>query len=583
MQIYADNLDLTRARIRGEGEIRITANNLLSSSNTVIDCQNMSYILGSSNGNLRVANLANTTVPRLKGEIYAWSAAWQNQLEIITTNYTVDTNGAVLTPITNSASLQMHCLMFDSTVLAGELPVLVHDFRTHSTNVIVDDSMNIVESLLVDGASLTLNGDITLTNYTVVNLIGIVQRVEVPGFVWTNAPNVAHFTNTGRFSMPQEAHFGDDRAVPYADFVNSGSIEAYAINLKADRFQNSGNLRSFAGMLFAGGDGLLESGQSLSGNETIFDCQTVKLNQYALSANGTLNLTVRGALYDSGANAANTINLQDGIVMNTKPQYGDLLGTTIQCRAPDFAQVDHVWASIDHGTNVVGYSDNVAVGRLRLGPVGGGWPLLYFSPVGATNAIYVDMLDLSILGVGWQDYLEIAPGMKIYYAAATLGFSVPAPYSPEEYLDGQMGGRLVWVRDFAGPNSSVDVVSSGVTVAMNRALRDSRMIDSDEDGIPNYSDPLPLDRSGTSGAGGSGVTTSLVNLSGTGKKAFSITWTAAANRIYQLDYRTNLAQGQWMPLTRLTNNLALPHSVTVWDSNAPANAPQRFYRLGLLP
>ncbi len=124
---------------------------------------------------------------------------------------------------------------------------------------------------------------------------------------------------------------------------------------------------------------------------------------------------------------------------------------------------------------------------------------------------------------------------------------------------------------------------NGATVTMNRALRDSHLIDSDQDGIPNYVDEFPLGGSGSAGSGGgSGVLPSLVN-PGNGTRTFSITWTAMPNAVYQIDYRTNLAVGQWQFLTLFTNTQGIARSVMVSDVNIPANAPQRFYRLGLRP
>ena len=50
VQITAENLDLRNTRIRGEGEVTIKANHLLSSAGAAVDCENLSYNLGSTNG-----------------------------------------------------------------------------------------------------------------------------------------------------------------------------------------------------------------------------------------------------------------------------------------------------------------------------------------------------------------------------------------------------------------------------------------------------------------------------------------------------------------------------------------------------
>jgi hypothetical protein len=195
----------------------------------------------------------------------------------------------------------------------------------------------------------------------------------------------------------------------------------------------------------------------------------------------------------------------------------------------------------------------------------------------------VDQLDITALGQNYQDYLDIAPDFMLYYASAKVGFTPPGNLTPEEYLNTQFGGRLQWVKDYAGPNSSVDVVSNGVSVIMNRALRDSRVIDSDNDGLPNYFDSYPLGGSGTASGSNTLVVANLVNTGTIGTRAFAITWSAVPNSVYQIDYRNNLMTGVWEKLTLFTNAAGMTRTVTVYDTNAPALAPQRFYRVGLLP
>ena len=98
-------------------------------------------------------------------------------------------------------------------------------------------------------------------------------------------------------------------------------------------------------------------------------------------------------------------------------------------------------------------------------------PLFFFAGLGGGNALYVDVLDLSNL-LDYQNELQINPDLVIYFAAAKLAFTPPftngVPQQTEEYLDGQFEGRLRWVRDFAGPNSSIAVVSNGVSILVNR-------------------------------------------------------------------------------------------------------------------
>jgi len=123
---------------------------------------------------------------------------------------------------------------------------------------------------------------------------------------------------------------------------------------------------------------------------------------------------------------------------------------------------------------------------------------LEFDGVSASgNALYVDFLDLEgkVLDAFNSDdlgsILGIGPGFVIYFADSNV--------SAEE-LDGQLGGQVKWVREFAGPNSSVDVLLlNGQTVKMNRSLRNSTDIDTDGDGVANAFDFYPLDAAAWNG------------------------------------------------------------------------------------
>ena len=586
VEIIGDSVNLSRARIRGEGYIKINAKHVVSTDFTALDCQSLSLTLGSTNGNLTVANLAKQNTARTRGYLYAWSALWNNSQTVLTDNYVVSTNdaGENVTnnvPITNTVAIAMHCLMLDARRLLDQIPVLVYDLNTHGQNVQLNDNMTVAESFFVDATNLTVNGNVVLTNFYYQNSLGQTRIVGVPDWSHTNAPNLALLTNNGSLTVSNQVHFGDDTARPYLAFVNKGTVNGDSITLNSDYFQNSGALSAESTLSIKGKDGALTGGSSVSGNGTTISCGTLKLNGYLLSANGVLELNVTNALFDAGGGSGNALTLLNGIRQDRKPASGDLLGTEINTKADNYAEVQHVWAAENRGAVAAGYQNNSAVGKLVCS-VGTGAPLLSFSGLGANNALYVDQLDLTALGQNYQAYLDIAPDFMLYYASAKVGFTPPGNLTPEEYLNNQFDGRLQWVKDFAGPNSSVDVVSNGVSIIMNRALRDSRVIDSDNDGLPNYFDSYPLGGSGTVSGTNTLVGANLVNTGTAGTHAFAITWSAAPNSVYQIDYRSNLMAGVWEKLTLFTNAAGMTRTVTVYDTNAPAMAPQRFYRVGLM-
>jgi hypothetical protein len=223
--------------------------------------------------------------------------------------------------------------------------------------------------------------------------------------------------------------------------------------------------------------------------------------------------------------------------------------------------------------------NNAAIGKLKLTSSSQD-PTFVFSGAGipdVTNGLYVDLLDLGDLANNYNNWIQINPDLVIYYAAARVGFIPPftngVAQSPEEYLDGQFGGHLRWVRNFAGPNSSVDVVVSGRTVKVNKALRESKLIDSDGDGIPNYYDSTPF---------GAGVQPTIA-LSKLPPEAVAISWEASPNTIYRVDAVNQFLSTNWQTLLWYTNSSATNRKVSFDDTNAPRGRLQRYYRVGVVP
>src|SRR5205823_103712 len=254
----------------------------------------------------------------------------------------------------------------------------------------------------------------------------------------------------------------------------------------------------------------------------------------------------------------------------------DLFGTTVQSTPATFALASHTWAASDGGASPAAFKDNAVIGRLVLNA--SPQSFLQFDAASANgNALYVDFLDLegpvqdafnsddlaSVIGIG--------PGFVIYFADSNVS---------AEKLDGQIDGRIQWVKDFAGPNSSVDVLRlNGQTVKMNRPLRFSTTIDSDGDGVANAFDFYPLDDAEWNGTlPGSGFWTGVsVNNAGA-SRTVSLSWNATLVSVYHLEYTTNLSSPSWQPLMSYTI-VAVPNGVvTILDQNLPPGETQRYYR-----
>jgi hypothetical protein len=515
--ISADNLNLDHTRIRGEGRIQITTPHLISSTNAVIDSENLSFDLGSRTEDLNVQSMVppNETVARFKGSVFAWSAMWSNQVTVIIENYAVsnifETNivdgvtnvvtniVTFLSPITNTLGVGYHTLMVDARNLTTVAPSYVFDLRTRSTDVTIDDSMTVIENLLIDGRSLTLNNSFRIPGfYPPSPLTGITPPIPfLRNWVGPNAPNLLHLTNNGSLSIENEGHFGDDRP-PYANVINNGQIAAFGLNVDSDYFENSGNISIEAGLFLRGGSAKLENGSSSATTITRFSYKELKFNNYQHNGGvGPVSFYVTNSLSDAGEGSGNVIQVRNGINLLIKPAIGDLLGTRIQSTALHGSLVTHAWAGENRGPTPAGFANNVAIGTLVLEQTNSN-AKFSFAGTGANKGLYVDLLDLSTFTTSQAllSQLQISPNLVIYYAAARLGFTPPTVNGvaqlPEEYLDGLFNGRLRWVPTYAGPNSGQPLLVNGQTIQVNKALFNSQLIDSDNDGIPNGSDPGSL-------------------------------------------------------------------------------------------
>ncbi|MCW5556069.1 MAG: hypothetical protein KIS67_28420 [Verrucomicrobiae bacterium] len=564
IKIQANSLDMLNARVRGSGYVEIDTKHLVRSAGAVVDCENVSFFLGSTNGPLRVQNLMKESVERVRGDVYAWSGTWSNSYVMEIENYEIDeeTGEATPAPLTNSVTVGLHVLILDGSSLFDELPVAIHKFETRGTNVVIsaNDNGTVIETFFVDGQSFTLQGNLSLDG----NLFH---------WVHTNAPNLQYFTNTGVLSIPGEAHFGDDGAAPYLAYVNAGRIQSGSLVIKSDYCEIAGTNAVNGPATIITPSAKFEGGRVTAGGDITLQGNVFKLNRAGLVSNRRLNLVVTGSIFDSGGGSSNSIVCLDGFHMQFKPASGDLLGTSVSSVAPSFARVEHFWAAEDRLATRDGFSDNVALGRLTLTP-GGFAPYAYaFAGTGPGKALYVDWLDLSQLS-DYQNQLEIDPSLVIYFAAATVAPTVTLPvnHTAEEFLDGQFEGRLRWVKDFAGPNSSVDVLVNGTqTIQVNRARRNSKLLDDDGDGVPNFFDFTPFD----------GVVLASIEPVAT-PAGVKISWMAAAGTVYHVEYQTNF-NAPWQKLLTTTYIAATNGICSVIDTNGTTGAGMRLYRVMYRP
>jgi hypothetical protein len=523
IQISAENnLDLSLAQISGQNYLSLLAPTQFNGSVGAHIASPYSDInLGVTNGLMSITNLMEPWVPTWSGGIQAWST----RFIVLSTNSTiVFSNG--LPVLTNSFAVSNDFrVLIVAAEAAATSPSEIQDLRLHcTTNLVISDVLNILRSVSIDAQNLTLttNGPNTASPDGELNMQLLPTTPTTPvnyAFVWANAfPNLQNLTNWGAVRMPNvnPVNMGSS-ASPYGAFINHGLISdygaiIYAANFESDGIFSNSVLGSFVlrsqtatltnGLLYAGGDVSITTGSLVTSN--VF-----------LQANRSLTLTATNLLTDRGStnllpivvtNANNWVvgsnSIGNGFSLPIKPVAGDLLGTTVTLFAPLNKKVVNTWAGGDLGISNAGYTNNVAIGRLVLDALGSAaGTQFYFSGTGASNAIYVDRLEL----LDYASYtnhnaggnlpaLVINTNLVIYYAdaiAAGAGFGGTSA-DVSRQLDHKNNDHLRWVPTYAGYFSSTNLVFAGVTNTVNAALAGDTFIDSNGNGIANAYDPTPF-------------------------------------------------------------------------------------------
>lgn len=550
IEVRAKELDLTRTRMRANTYLNVQADHLIASSNAVLDSVDLGFTLSSTNGMVNIQSLVKDQVVRLGGSLRAWSAVWTNQLGQLATNVIDDGMGGTTNEVvTNVVDIGYHIFVLDATAMQTLQPVQVVDFSCNSTNTVVTDNMNIVNSFHLGGTGLLVRGSLN-------TLSGVRNWLD------SDRPNLTYLTNEGGIFVENTAEFGIQNP-PYQRFQNSGSVDVASLRIRAIEFDNSGTLSSGANADIETTSGKIDGGSIFTGGDIAISGSGVKLRNSVLNPVGRLIFAMTDNLEDSGVESPNTWVAGRGFEIRTRPLSGDLLGTTIGLSTPIFQNVVSLSASENRGATVAGFSNNVAIGTLSL--TVGFEGLQTFAGVGTNNALYVDFLELdAAMLLDLEGTMAIAPNLVIYFADSN---------GPVEQMDGMFGGRLVWARDFAGPNSSVDIIlPNGQTIKVNRALRESLTIDSDGDGIPNGLDLSPFDHL---------VVASVSLVDQPVPRTVALSWKAAASSVYDVLYATGFDSTSWQTLMTYTNTAATDRPVTILDTNAAAASQQRFYRLRL--
>jgi hypothetical protein len=579
IEILGDEVNLDETRIRAESAVIIKANNLTSNRLAAVDAPLINVDLRSVQPALVISNLAPPIVRRLTGNLRAWSAMWQNEV------------ADVAALVTNTAFF--HVLIVENQLNSAQR-VSVNRFAARGTNVFVNDQLNIGQSFLVEGNSFHLTGGLNLPYG--INLGS------------NNLLNVRNFTNDGVINMVGAQFLGTDRPLSYSNYVNRGTNIAASHEIRTRNFESPGCILANGGAFILDaltatlvGNPLIESNYfttntfflfggiqrtsillntlTLQGAPKIQGVSEVRLSAHDLAVSnslinaGTLIMGVTNRLVDSGVGATNLWNVTGGFQFLRRPRTAsDLLGTYLRSTVRPLGQSSHTWAATNLGSSAAGFTNNLALGKLTLD--GGSNSLFRFSGVGASNALYVDFIELQDVPfdrllnaslTAFNALFAINPNLTIYFANANV---------PVGKLNGAANGRFRWVQTYTGPLSSTNITyPSGNTYTFNIALVTSNDLDSDGDGLVNSEDPTPVY------VAESAVLS--VSLAAAPQRCVELGWTALAYSSNFVEFKASAGAPSWLVLTNFKMG-GLTWPVSVMDP-VPTNGSSRVYRLRVDP
>jgi len=589
IQINASKeLNLSLANFSGLNYMSLTASNQFDgTTGAQIAAPYADINIGVTNGYLTVSNLTESSLPQWSGTVQCWSGRW---LALLTNmSVSVDPNTMVATTNTYTVTNDYRVLIV-GTQIAPTTASQVQNLCLHGTNsVVISDAFSILGSLFIDTRNLTLT----------TNVLGAGAQsfegelnLESAGLFWSNCvPNLRNLTNNGVIGLQNLAIFGSPQT-NYYNFINTGSVVDQGGQVWADNFNSSGIFSNGVGSFaLQSTNTVLAGGMLASGGNVSIATGSLLASNLVLQAGRSLTLTATNLLTDAGVNngniwsvGASAVGGQSELSLPVKPAAGDLLGTTISTIAPTNKNVIVTWAGKDYGVSNAGFTNNVAVGHLILdafgtSPQNGQYT---FNGTGVSNAIYVDELEFRDSATNDSSYnfpaLSINTNLVIYFAQAYAnGVSIAEKIDIASRFSGKNGGRLLWVPSYAGQFSSTNIVfPDGSTHAVNLALLQSKDIDSDGDGIPNYYDPTPFSSFISSQVGFTQVLTNVPPLS------MQLSWLTIPDSANYLYYTTNLVSTNWFLLfqTNTSPYLSAPIPVSVLD---PVSAQMRFYKVLVQP
>lgn len=545
VSIDAKNLDLTGARIQGQGVVTIRADNLTGSRGAIIDAPVLSYDIGSNSDVLAIRDLAKGSSSRFGGQFAVYSTTFTNSTETQIVEPPTDPNGS---PTTNTVPL---IAIYHVTVVRNSLDTkrdtIMNDLVLRSKSVDIQDPMYVDGKFYTTAESLTTRGSLlfgSLTNFT---------RANVPNLrIWTN-------TVSGILAVESTVNVGG--ALPWIPitldvFRNEGVVASTAVSIGARQFELAGELYAEAGSIRISAENFVSQAGILTGGKgAIVIASNANLAGLNAQIGGEFGMVVADSLTDGGSAAPSLISAQYGVQIFGKPKISNLRGTTLEINVPSYSRATSVWPASDLGKTPAGFTNNLGLGSLKLEIKTGGVALFYGDD--ATNAMYIEKLVLGprILftltnAIPTDDGLILDQGMTLYFSSTSTN-TTPAK------LDGLVtpgGGKLVYLPLATGFVSVVN--GDGRAVEVPQGVRYSSVLDSDGDGIPNAEDPSPFDV----------VAVGSTKLVGTPAREIEVQWDAIPGQSYEIQSTKDLANGKWVSVRTLTSPSATTERMSVREA-----------------
>ncbi|HEX4120476.1 MAG TPA: hypothetical protein VH619_07665, partial [Verrucomicrobiae bacterium] len=453
IDLEANQMDLTDARIRAEGFVTLLASNLTQNSTTGVDWGQANGSLGATNGNLVISNVFPKSFTRVRGDVFAWAANWQN----------VGTN-ALSTNVYN-----FHVLVVDQSLRGNFTPTVRNLSLTGKKSVTIYDPLTVINQSLVDSPNLTIASTVQMEQNA-----ATVESANMPLLknlmITTNGALIADNTLDLGLNLNLGQTSPVNRKYTITSITNYGAIEAVSPLLQSLYFENDGDIigeaSAFidANILNFGATLTNQPNELVTGGDLTLSAQTMmfsnSLVSTGLSQGGALTLYATTSLSDgvssapsATSNLVNSWHVNNGFNLPLKPATGDLYGTEIRTSSSGYNVADHIWAGIDYGlnadgsVNTAGFHNNEVIGHLIMDRLTN-TATLRFTGATKNNAIYVDYLELD--DSSFSDYREgliFDPNIKMYFADANA--------DPIKLM--QVYPQLIWASDFWGPNSSVAI------------------------------------------------------------------------------------------------------------------------------